>query len=240
MEVTCEQCKTKLNIPDEKIPKDQMVRVNCPKCKGKITLDTRRIALKKAAPDESEEETAETGKFHLKFIESKAGQKTKEEGYDYGDYSDDVALDFFEGGSKLALVMNNDTEHSEKIKTAVEEMGYKYIPSSNTRDAIGKMRFHNFDLILLSDGFDGQQLENGPILNYLNHVSMSVRRRIFLALMGDKFKTTDNMMAFAMSANIVINKKDVEKLSAILKRAISENEKFYKVFMDTLIETGKA
>lgn len=240
MEVTCEQCKTKLNIPDEKIPKDQMVRVNCPKCKSKITLDTRRLALKKAAPDEPEEETAETGKFHLKFIESKAGQKTEEEGYDYGDYSDDVALDFFEGGSKLALVMNNDTEHSEKIKTAVEEMGYKYIPSSNTRDAIGKMRFHNFDLILLSDGFDGQQLENGPILNYLNHVSMSVRRRIFLALMGDKFKTTDNMMAFAMSANIVINKKDVEKLSAILKRAISENEKFYKVFMDTLIETGKA
>jgi len=240
MEVICEQCKAKLNIPDEKIPEDQMVRVSCPKCKNKITLDSRRTALKKAAPVEPDEERAETGKFHLKFIESKAGQRPEEESYDYGDYSDDDALDFFEEGSKLALVMNNNTEYSEKIKTAVEEMGYKYIQSPDTRDAIGKMRFYHFDLIFLSDEFDGQQLENSPILNYLNHVTMSVRRKIFLALMGDKFKTMDNMMAFAMSANIVINKRDVDKLSAILKRAISENEKFYKVFMDTLIETGKA
>ena len=35
MEVSCAQCNTKLNVPDEKIPKDQMIRINCPKCKNK-------------------------------------------------------------------------------------------------------------------------------------------------------------------------------------------------------------
>ena len=48
------------------------------------------------------------------------------------------------------------------------------------------------------------------------------------------------MAAFAMSANLVISLNDLDKLSIILKRAVSENEKFYKVFFDTLKEVGKA
>jgi len=225
MEVICEHCKAKLNLPDEKIPKDQLVKISCPKCKNKITLDTRKSEEKKPPPAETE---------------PKPAPEPGEENYSYDDYSDDEALDFFEEDAKLALVNVGDTDYSEKIKTTVEEIGYQYISSSDTRDATGKMRFHHFDLVILADGFDGQPLENSPLLNYLNHVSMSVRRRIFLTLVGDKFKTMDNMMAFAMSANTVINTKDMDKLSSILKKAILDNEKFYKVFMDAVIETGKA
>ena len=50
----------------------------------------------------------------------------------------------------------------------------------------------------------------------------------------------DHMMAYALSANAVIHSKDMERLSTILKKSISDNEKFYKVFMDTLVEVGKA
>jgi hypothetical protein len=57
--------------------------------------------------------------------------------------------------------------------------------------------------------------------------------------MGDQFKTMDNMMAFAMSANAIVNKKDLDKLPVILKKAISDNERFYKVFMDTMVEVRK-
>ena len=47
-------------------------------------------------------------------------------------------------------------------------------------------------------------------------------------------------MAFSLSANAVINTKDMEKLHPILKKAISDNDKFYKIFMDTMKEMGKA
>ena len=220
MEITCEHCETKLNIPDEKIPKDQVIRISCPKCKNKMPFDTV--------------------KSNPGFTESNRAQESEEDSYGYGDYSEDEALGFYEEGTKLALVLDNNTEHSEKIRAAVKQLGYNYISAPNTRDAIGRMRFHHFDLLILSDGFDGQGLENSPILNYLNHISISVRRGIFVALMGERYKTMDNMMAFAMSANVVINPKELDKLSAILKRAILDNEKFYKVFMDTLVEAGKA
>jgi hypothetical protein len=58
--------------------------------------------------------------------------------------------------------------------------------------------------------------------------------------MGERFKSMDNLMAFSMSANTVINPKDMDKFSAMLKGAVSDHEKFYKVFMETLVEVGRA
>ena len=51
---------------------------------------------------------------------------------------------------------------------------------------------------------------------------MAIRRRMFVVLMGEGFKTMDDMMAFALSANLVVNTKELDKLLAILKRAISD------------------
>jgi hypothetical protein len=68
---------------------------------------------------------------------------------------------------------------------------------------------------------------------------MSVRRKVYLVLLSRKFKTLDLMKAFAMSANLVVNPDDISNLALILKKGISDHEKFYKVFVDTLLETGK-
>ena len=220
MEITCEHCEVKLNIPDEKIPKGQVVRVNCPKCKRKISIDTDEL--------------------DVGFEQPKPTRDSKHGGSDYGDYSEDEPLEFYEEGAKLALILDPVPEVSEKIEAELEQIGYHCVLAPNTRDAVGKMRFHLFDLVILSDGFDGQDLKSSPIINYLNHVSISDRRKVFLVLMGDGFKTMDNLMAFASSANAVINSKDMDKLSVILKKAVADHEKFYKVFMDTLLEVGKA
>lgn len=237
MEVTCNHCQSKLNVPEDKIPKNQMVHLNCPRCKKKITIDMK---VNEAAGDEKDERYSDTGRQDLKSIESRQSEEEQGEKYSYDDYSDDESLAFFEEDVKLALVMPRDEEQAGVIKTAVEEIGYKYIASANTRDALGKLRFHQFDLILLSEGFDNQSLEGNSVINYLNHISISVRRKTFFALIGDHFKTLDDMMAFAMSVNMVINPNDIQKIKPILKKGISDFQKFYKVFMDTLVEVGKA
>ena len=109
-----------------------------------------------------------------------------------------------------------------------------------TRRAMNRLRTHPFSLVILSDGFDGLGLSHSPILQYLNNLPMSVRRKIFLALVGDTFTTMDKMTAYAMSANMVIHEKDLRKLSHVLNRAISDHKRFYRVFMDTLEEVGRA
>jgi hypothetical protein len=165
---------------------------------------------------------------------------SKQGAYSYEDYSSDEALVFYEEGTKLALIMADYPGHAEKIQNSLKQLGYECISTPNTRDAIGKLRFHHFDLVLLSDGFGGQPIENSQITHFMNRLPMAVRRRVFLVFLSDKFKTMDNMMAFARSANVVINTRDLDKLHLVLKKAISENDKFYKIFMDTLAEVGKA
>ncbi len=213
MDVTCKSCDATLKIPDEKLPSHHAVSITCPRCKGKIRID----------PRESEKNLV--------------SEKVEKAGLEYEE--DTGPMDLYEEGTRLALVLDGNEGDVVEISSALEELSYKPIYPPSISEAMGKLRLHHFDLIIISDGFDGQDLTNSPITHYLNHLSMSIRRKIFLVLLGNKFKTMDNMMAFARSANIVVNPDDLSNLSLILKKAIPDNEKLYKVFMDTLKEVGK-
>jgi DNA-directed RNA polymerase subunit RPC12/RpoP/CheY-like chemotaxis protein len=213
MHVTCKACGATLNIPDEKLPSQHAVSITCPRCKGKIRIDPR-----------------ESDKNRVFEKVEKADLEHEE---------DTGPLDLFEEGTRLALVLDGDEGNVAEISSALEEFSYKPVLPTSIGEAMSKLRLHHFDLIIISDGFDGQDLTNNPITHYLDHLSMSIRRKIFLVLLSDKFKTMDDMMAFARSGNIVVNPDDLSNLPLLLKRGISDNEKLYKVFMDTLKETGK-
>jgi predicted Zn finger-like uncharacterized protein len=224
MEIVCDNCQAKLNIPDSKIPPGQKVSISCPKCKNKLTLDSSQSAADKIQSTDIQEnsDTADVMDDFSEFEE------------------DETALEAYEEGVELALLLSNHPNKSQKMKAAIEELGFKCVVSDNTREALGKMRLNHFALVIVPDGFDGVDLNQSPIVNFLDHLGMSVRRRIFLALIGEKFRTMDHMVAFAMSANLVINPKDLDRLGVVLKRAIGENERFYRVFMEIMQEVGKA
>jgi len=207
------------------------MEITCKHCRAKLNIPKEKIPKDRRAK-------INCPKCKKKIILHP--RNAEPEDYGYREYSEDKDLDFFEESSKLSLVMAGNKEHAEKIRPAVKSLGYRYIAAESTRDAIGKMRFHHFDLIILADGFGGSDLKNSPVINYLNRLSMSIRRKIFLALISYDFKTMDNMMAFALSANVVINPKEMGRFVAILKKAITDNDKFYKIFLDTMAEVGKA
>jgi len=233
MEVVCEHCNAKLNIPDEKLPRDQRVKVACPRCKNKLILDTSEAKSTVLSP--AAEDVAQSGRVE------EGGETAQPEEVSWPDEDEeDTALDSYEEGEQLVLVMDGDTHHTEVVKQALEELGYRYVSAENSREAISKLRFHHFDFVILADHFDNLPLEQSPILKYLNNLTMSIRRRVFVVLIGEKFKTMDHMMGFALSANLVMNVKDLDKMAGILRRSVSDNNKFYKVFFDTLEETGRA
>jgi len=241
MEIVCDSCKATLNIPDDKLPPGHRVSVRCPRCKNKLVIHTEIGRSESSHPSDQDTEKLERPLDDTSTSSLKEDyESSSEELFDFDDAEADSALDSYGEGEKPALVMTDDANRFESIKRALEDLGYYTIQAENTQEALSKMRFQNFDLAILPDLFDNIPLEQSPILRYLNHLSMSVRRKMFVVLMSDKFRTMDHMMAFTMSANLVANWKDLGRLSSILGRAVSDNEKFYKVFMDTLKETGKA
>jgi CheY-like chemotaxis protein len=247
MDVTCTSCGAKLKIPDSKLPPPQvrMVSITCPKCKSRLKIDRDQpgggLAPKKKAEVKPDKQPAPKKKEDVqKPAQTEAAEEEEENKGPLFEYDEDVSpLEFYEEGTKLALVADGDAKHVKEITSVLEQLGYKTVVPLSIREAMGKLLFHHFDLIMLSEGFDGLSLEESPVINYLNSLSMSVRRRIFLALLSNKFKTMDLLKALGMSANLVINTDDLVNLSLVLKKGISDNDKFYKAFMDTLKEVGK-
>ncbi len=217
MDIVCKQCKSRFKIPDEKIPKDQIFTLSCPKCKNKISIDTRPSA------------TAEP-----------VTKKTIIDEVDSGTYdASEKPFDFLEEGAETALLCEPDPAVRDKIRSALENMGYNVIQPESDRDALKQMRFHVFDLVVLSEVFSSKNPNENNVMKYLERLPMATRRKIFVVLATKRFRTMDNMAAFNKSVNIVVNTKNLDEIEKIIKSSLSDNTAFYCVFKDALVKTGK-
>ena len=222
MEIVCSNCRARLNIPDEKVPETGSVTANCPKCKSKISFE-------KSRPDPEPPLVQEMPEIDSAFPEQDSEYR------DGGPFS----LDFYEEGAKLALLMMREAEADGGIREAAEGLLHKIVLVKNAGEGISKMRFHLFDLLVLSEHFEDVPWAQSSVLHYLNRLPMHTRRKSFLVLLGSEFSTMDRMAAFGLSANLVVNPKDMNEFSGILKAALWNQENFYGAFTEALNDLGK-
>ena len=217
MDIVCKKCKSRFKIPDEKVPKDQIFTLSCPKCKSKISIDTRPSAT--AQP---------------------VTKKTIIDEVDSGTYdASEKPFDFLEEGAETALLCEPDSAVRGKIRSALENMEYNVTQPESDRHALKQMRFHIFNLVVLSEVFSSENPDENNVMKYLERLPMAIRRKIFVVLATNRFRTMDNMAAFNKSVNIVVNTKNIDEIGKIIKRGLSDNAAFYCVFKDALVKTGK-
>jgi CheY-like chemotaxis protein len=160
-----------------------------------------------------------------------------EEGsYEYD--ASDKPFDFVEVGTGTALVCESNPAAREKISSVLKDIGYQTTEPVSIKDAIKNMRFHIYDVIILNENFDTENPDANIVLNSIANFSIGTRRQIFVALLSSRFRTMDNMTAFNKSVNVVINIKNVNDISAILKRSLSDHTAFYHVFKEALKKKG--
>lgn len=152
----------------------------------------------------------------------------------------DKPFDFAISEGETALVCESDASFRKKISDALLKEEYLVTEAESVKDALRKMRFHTYEVIVVNESFGLPQQDAGDILRHLETLGMATRRKIFLALVTNRFRTMDNMAAFNLSVNMVINTKNMDDVEMILKRGISENASFYYVFKETLKKEGRA
>ena len=214
MNIICGNCQSKFKIPDEKIPPGKRTTVPCPKCKGKISLGNQ----------------SGSGASKVSYVDANSNAA-----YDAGD----KPFDFIEEEGLTALVCESNPLVQDTIARALELMEYQITKAESARDALKRMRYHNYDLFVVNESFDTDNPESNGVLLYLERLTMAVRRNMFIALISDRFRTMDNMMALNKSVNLIINIKNIEDIGKILSRGITDNEFFYRVFKSTLKEVGR-
>ena len=141
MDVVCDKCNSKFKLPDEKVPKGQVFSVGYPKCKNKISIDTREG--KAPAPEKAAAPKPEGKKSKALMDEVSSGS------YD----STERPFDFLEAGAKTALICEPDTGINAKVKSALENLGYHTASSQSARDVLKQMRFHVFDVVVVNELF---------------------------------------------------------------------------------------
>jgi predicted Zn finger-like uncharacterized protein len=215
MDIICNNCSSKFRIPDEKIPVGRVTNLPCPKCKVRISIDP----------------TKKTGRT-IHAVE----QSRDNGGYD----ASDKPFDFIEEEGLTALLCEQNPLASNTIQNALNLMDYQITIAENARDALKRMRYHAYDLIVVNESFDTKNPDSNGVLIYLERLSMAVRRKLFVAMVSNRYRTMDNMMAFHSSVNLIINTKNLEDIGKILSRGITDTELFYRVFKETLKESGRA
>ena len=151
---------------------------------------------------------------------------------------DNVKMEFFELGDKTALVCS-DPNTSESLRAILRDLGYKSHAAETAEAATERIRYTQYDCILIDENFAGSSLRSNAVLHYLAPLPMAQRRHSFVCVIGPSCKTMDAMQAFAHSVHLVVNPADMPALSAILKKSLFEFELLYRVYKDVAVSTGE-
>jgi|SRR5689334_1874920 len=140
---------------------------------------------------------------------------------------------------RLVLVCENAPERQAIVRAALEQLGYTPLPATTAEEAGERLRRHAFEIVVVDERFESGGVLDNPVLKMLNTMPIGQRRQIFVVLLGREFKTFDNMMAFTRSVNVVVNLNDLPHLPAIIHKGLNDNNEFYRVFREMLLEVGR-
>ncbi len=232
MEITCSSCESKFKVADDKIPKGRSTSLNCPKCKSKIIIEppqpapVEEVPKKEAKPAAKELPEKDDFDFDYDYSESQEAA--------------DSVFDFTEEEGKTALICETDPSIIEPIEKVLDFMEYHITKTDNAREAIKRMRYHNYHLLIVNETFDSRNPDANGILIYLARLHMDTRRDMFVTMLTRRFRTMDQMLALNKSVNLIINIDNLGQFENILKRGLSDYDIFYRIFHETRKNMGIA
>jgi len=147
-------------------------------------------------------------------------------------------MDFFEVGDKTSLICA-DPATTEVVKATLRELGFKFHLAETPELAVERMRYTNYDCIVVHENFAGSSLRSNAVLNYLSPLPMAQRRNSFVCLVGPSVKTLDAMQAFGLSVHLTLSPMDLPNLGPILKKSLAEFELLYRAYRETLATLGE-
>ena len=226
MKITCANCQATLKVPEGKIADDKPTTFKCPKCKEPISVG--------GSPEEENRDP----------LYPDTDTQDDDMGFEFDDSipdeyePPDKTFEFIEDEGKTALICEPDKKNRDIIKPVLDFMEYHIIVVDDVREAIRKIRYHTFDVIIFNESFGTKDPDKNGILIYLSRLPMSIRRNIFALMLTDRFETLDHMMTLGKSVNMIINTKNMDEFEKILEHGLSSNTIFYRLYLEELKNAG--
>lgn len=251
MQFNCSHCEKILNLPDAKLPVGRPFTFTCPHCKQKNTAripapgEEAGVAPQVPSPQFREDAAVTalpTSAPPRPDITYPASEPNKAAGSDQYPGSEDsfiqsMSLAVTDDRPK-GLVVYDDDEVSDMLAEKLESLGYEPTVAVNLRDAAKQLKFASFDIVLIQEDYYGASLVSNHLLKSIQNMENQTRRGMMVALISPTMTTLDDLLAFSLSFNAVVNKADLGNIDRILLSVIARGKKFYSVYRDMLTEYG--
>lgn len=218
MKFSCPGCRAVFTIADEKLPETKELRISCPRCRNAIELNI----------DDG-------------FAEGAVGSDSVQTNpLDTDGLGEDIPpVEIVEEGLKSSLICIDPKALSKKMTEVLHDMDFYVSEASNPRTAINRLRHNSYDLVVLNNASQMADLPEDSLLQLINLLPIHVRRRFFLCALSEAGSTFDQLKAFEMGVNLILNVRDLDRGATILRQAMKAHENSYRLFREELTKKGQ-
>ena len=137
-----------------------------------------------------------------------------------------------------ALVVYDDDEMADMLVSKLEAIGHHAEVAVTLRDAAKQLKFADFSILLIQEDYYGATLSSNHLIKAVQNLDNINRRGMLVAIISPTMVTLDDLLAFSLSIDAVVNKAELESVDRILMSIIARHKKFYSAHKEVLGELG--
>jgi len=244
VQAQCPQCAQRIVIDDSKVP-EKPFAVKCPKCQTIVRLSGKApaaspepelsfeepkpldlpappppSAVPAAAPSASAAEPP-TAAMHEEVRAQVMAQLRREMSGPGAEPS----------SHERALVSIADRSQAAAVTLILTRLGYSVDSVEEHEDAARFVEQGAYAVAATTRaGAGGSKTES--LYQRITRLSPDQRRRLFVILVGDEFKSGDSVQAFATVGDLVLHSRDAAGADNLVRSVMAERKRVYQVFVD--------
>lgn len=236
VQAACPQCAHKITVDDARAP-ERPFGVKCPKCQTTVRFPGRAAgsapaARPAAAPAAVPAAAAASAALPAASADGTAPAAASEDVR--GGVAAPLRRAMGEGDSgqgRKVLVALPDRSLAAALTHPLTRLGYTSEVLDSPEEGGRMLEDGIFDVVIASHA-SAVPGRSETLYQRITRLPPATRRRIFLVLVGDEYKTGDGVQAFAVQADLVVNPRDAAAVEAPLLNSMAERSRLYQAFND--------
>jgi predicted Zn finger-like uncharacterized protein len=231
VQANCPKCANRITIDDARVP-DRAFSVKCPKCQTSVRFPGKGAAAAPPAPPPPAAAAPAPAPVEPPRAEPETGPSAEALRAEMlAQVRREMSLgDGARTASGRAVVTLADRTQAGAVALPLTRQGYQVDTVDNADEGSRLIEQGVYDVVIASRAPAPAGKES--LYQRLSRLSPDARRRIFLVLVGEDFKTGDGTQAWITMADLVVHPRDLATVDAVLTKTVEERTRLYQVYLD--------
>jgi predicted Zn finger-like uncharacterized protein len=222
VQANCPSCSQRIVIDDTKVP-DRPFKVKCPRCQAPVALPGKAAAAPVAAPPEPIVPAAPPAPVAAGSDEMRSQLMAQ--------LRREMSLGDAPSSGGRALVCLPDRNAAGALTVALTRVGYQ-VDTIDDPEEGARLLEQGICSVVATARSAGAGPRGENLYERAGRLNPDGRRRIFLILVGDDYKTGDGTQAWTMSADVVLNTRELATADVVVRNTVAERARLYQAFLD--------